>query len=78
MAWEASVQLRDNSEDVCLVTCIWNRGELDEFSYSRVARITAAEKEKLANEAHAALAVHAEKVARESTLAGIMATELNK
>ena len=77
MAWEATVQLRDESEDVGIVTCIWNSGEADEFSYSRSARMTTAEKVKLVAEAKAALAAHVEKVAREATLAGIMATALN-
>ena len=77
MAWEAFVKLRGDSEDVAFVTCIWNRGEVDEFSYSRDAKISAAEKVKLVAEAKAALAAHVAKVARESTLSGLVTTALN-
>ena len=77
MAWEATVKLRGTSDDVGLVTCVWNRGEADEFSYSRMAKVTTAEKVKLVAEAKAAQVVHGATVARETTLAGIVATALN-
>lgn len=77
MAWEAFVKLRGDSDDVANVTCVWNRGEVDEFRYSRDAKISTAEKNKIVAEAKAALAAHVAKVGRETTLSGVVTTALN-
>lgn len=77
MAWTAQVKLRGDSADVGLVTCIWNEGQADEFTYSRLAKVTTKEKARIVTEAKAAQEQFSTKVARESALSGLMATALN-
>ena len=78
MAWEAFVTLRGTSEDVAVVSCVWNGGEADEFTYDAGARkISTAEKVKIVSEAKAALAAHVLKAGRETTLSGVVTTALN-
>jgi len=72
MAWIAVVTLDQDQNDVGTASATWNAGEVDEFTYSRRAKLTQAEANAFVAEAVAARDARAAKAAQETALTAIL------
>ncbi len=77
MAWIGTVILDTDKTDVGVAIAVWNKGLLDEFTYSRRVQMTAADKTALVAEAKAALAAKSTKATSETNYSSILTTALN-
>lgn len=77
MPWTGKVILDPDKSDVGTATATWNEGLPDEFTYSRRAKLTVAERNAFVAEAKAALSVRDTQGTKETSLSANLTTALN-